>query len=396
MRPRLDRRAREIKISGGAGRDRYVAPDRGNALPTEYLWGPPAAAMLLGYLLGSIPFGLILTRAFGAGDLREIGSGNIGATNVLRTGRKGLAAATLLLDARQGCGGGAARRAGCFPATKCLAAAAAFLGHLLSGLAEVSAAARAWRRCSASASRCTGRSGWSSPVVWLACSRCCASRRSRAWPRRSRRRSRPRWFGRFDLVLLLIALALLVLWKHRANIDRLMQGTEPRVGGARMADAARRAAAADPHADDRADHLSPVDRAFRLRGGRDRGAARSRRARRRARAQGDRRGVVEREIAAVEKLGARYLFLDDADYPPLLAELDNAPAGDDRARRSRADPAHRPSRWSARAMPRPRRAASRAGWRSSWGARAWWSSPGWRAGSTPPRMPDRSPPARSG
>jgi glycerol-3-phosphate acyltransferase PlsY len=59
-------------------------------------------ALLAGYLLGSIPFGLLLTRAAGAGDLRSIGSGNIGATNVLRTGRKGLAAATLLLDALKG------------------------------------------------------------------------------------------------------------------------------------------------------------------------------------------------------------------------------------------------------------------------------------------------------
>jgi acyl phosphate:glycerol-3-phosphate acyltransferase len=59
-------------------------------------------AALLGYLLGSIPFGLILTKFFGAGDLRAIGSGNIGATNVLRTGRKGLAVATLILDAGKG------------------------------------------------------------------------------------------------------------------------------------------------------------------------------------------------------------------------------------------------------------------------------------------------------
>src|SRR5438132_13655014 len=57
---------------------------------------------LLGYLLGSIPFGLLLTRAAGLGDVRKIGSGNIGATNVLRTGNKGLAAATLLLDALKG------------------------------------------------------------------------------------------------------------------------------------------------------------------------------------------------------------------------------------------------------------------------------------------------------
>lgn len=59
-------------------------------------------AALLGYLLGSIPFGLLLTKLFGAGDLRSIGSGNIGATNVLRTGRKGIAAATLLLDGGKG------------------------------------------------------------------------------------------------------------------------------------------------------------------------------------------------------------------------------------------------------------------------------------------------------
>ena len=58
-----------------------------------------ALALAFGYLLGSIPFGLLLTRLAGAGDLRSIGSGNIGATNVLRTGRKGLAAATLVLDA---------------------------------------------------------------------------------------------------------------------------------------------------------------------------------------------------------------------------------------------------------------------------------------------------------
>src|SRR3546814_17187846 len=65
-------------------------------------WLLPAFVLLVGYLLGSIPFGLLLTRFTGAGDLRKIGSGNIGATNVLRTGRKGLAAETLLLDLLQG------------------------------------------------------------------------------------------------------------------------------------------------------------------------------------------------------------------------------------------------------------------------------------------------------
>ena len=68
------------------------------------------AALVFGYLLGSIPFGLLITRAAGLGDVRKIGSGNIGATNVLRTGNKGLAAATLLLDALKGTVGRADRR----------------------------------------------------------------------------------------------------------------------------------------------------------------------------------------------------------------------------------------------------------------------------------------------
>ena len=82
-----------------------------------------------GYLLGSIPFGVILTRAAGAGDVRQIGSGNIGATNVLRTGRKGLAAATLLLDAAKGFAAVAITEA-IWPGSGVLAAVAAFLGHL--------------------------------------------------------------------------------------------------------------------------------------------------------------------------------------------------------------------------------------------------------------------------
>lgn len=88
------------------------------------------AAVVLGYLLGSIPFGLILTRMAGLGDIRSIGSGNIGATNVLRTGNKKLAAATLLLDALKAM---AAALAGYYiagPEAGLLAGFAAFLGHL--------------------------------------------------------------------------------------------------------------------------------------------------------------------------------------------------------------------------------------------------------------------------
>jgi glycerol-3-phosphate acyltransferase PlsY len=87
------------------------------------------AALLFGYLLGSIPFGLVFTRAAGLGDVRKIGSGNIGATNVLRTGRKGLAAATLLADALKGTV--AVWLAGAYgPETAVLAGIGAFLGHL--------------------------------------------------------------------------------------------------------------------------------------------------------------------------------------------------------------------------------------------------------------------------
>src|ERR1700688_2702587 len=97
-----------------------------DAFPDVFL----AVALLLGYLFGSIPFGLILTRLAGTKDLRSIGSGNIGATNVLRTGRKGLAAATLLLDMLKGTA--AVIIAGYFAGTEAamLAGLGAFLGHL--------------------------------------------------------------------------------------------------------------------------------------------------------------------------------------------------------------------------------------------------------------------------
>src|SRR5215210_3917117 len=90
---------------------------------------PPLLALLLGYALGSIPFGIVLTRLTGAGDLRKIGSGNIGATNVLRTGRKGLAAATMLLDMAKGTAALLLAES-LFPGTAQLAAIGAVAGHL--------------------------------------------------------------------------------------------------------------------------------------------------------------------------------------------------------------------------------------------------------------------------
>ena len=92
-----------------------------------YTW-PFYAAAVLGYLLGSIPFGLLATRLAGLGDIRKVGSGNIGATNVLRTGRRGLAAATLLLDAGKGALA-AVLGARYGPDIAVLASAGAILGH---------------------------------------------------------------------------------------------------------------------------------------------------------------------------------------------------------------------------------------------------------------------------
>ena len=186
-------------------------------------------ALMVGYLFGSIPFGLILTRAAGTQDLRSIGSGNIGATNVLRTGRKGLAAATLICDMLKGTL--AVLIAGYFggPDAAMLAALGAFLGHLFP----------VWLRFK-------GGKGvavyigvliglfWPAAVVfcvlWLAIA--AISRYSSLaalvasvvtpiylW-----------WFGHLALALLFAVLTLLLFYMHRANIARLQGGTETRIG----------------------------------------------------------------------------------------------------------------------------------------------------------------------
>ena len=195
----------------------------------EVIWVAPVSALLIGYLLGSIPFGVILTRAGGAGDLRSIGSGNIGATNVLRTGRKGLAAATLLLDALKGTAAVLLVEA-IFPGEGLLAAATAFLGHCYP----------VWLRFRGGKGVATllgivlvlhWPSGLVFAAVWLVL---LALVRISSVAGMAAAISAPvsaAFFGAFDIVLLLLALALIVLWKHRANIDRLVAGTEPRVGG---------------------------------------------------------------------------------------------------------------------------------------------------------------------
>ena len=188
----------------------------------------PALMLLMGYLLGSVPFGIILTRLGGAGDLRAIGSGNIGATNVLRTGRKGLAAATLLLDALKGAAAVviAARIA---PETAPMAGAAAMLGHLYplwlgfrggKGVATYMGvvAALAWPV------------GLIYAAVWLAT---LALARISSLAGMLAVLSVPVGMvatAHGDLLPLALALTLLVLWRHRDNIARLRRGEEPRVG----------------------------------------------------------------------------------------------------------------------------------------------------------------------
>jgi glycerol-3-phosphate acyltransferase PlsY len=204
---------------------------KGGRLQTEILWIAPTCALLLGYLLGSIPFGVILTRMGGAGDLRQIGSGNIGATNVLRTGRKGLAAATLLLDLLKGAAA-VWLVAWLFPGDEMIAAAAAFIGHCYpvwlrfrggKGVATLMGIVLAlhWPM------------GLVFAAVWLGL---LAGIRISSVAGMAAAVSAPvsgAAFGRFDLVMLLLGLAAIVLWKHRENIERLAAGEEPRIGGAK-------------------------------------------------------------------------------------------------------------------------------------------------------------------
>ena len=187
------------------------------------------AAMMGGYLLGSIPFGLLLARLAGLGDIRKIGSGSIGATNVLRTGRKGLAAATVLLDG--GKGAAAVLLAGTWgPDVQLTAALGAMLGHLFpvwlrfNGGKGVATAlgvllAIAWQVGLAACATWLAIAGllrFSSLAGLLSL----AAAPLYAW-----------WFrGDLQLVQFAAIVAALVWLRHRANIVRLLKGEEPRIG----------------------------------------------------------------------------------------------------------------------------------------------------------------------
>jgi acyl phosphate:glycerol-3-phosphate acyltransferase len=193
-------------------------------------WPDALAALAFGYLLGSIPFGVILTRVAGVGDLRSIGSGNIGATNVLRTGRKGLAAATLVGDALKGTVAVAvARRWGADPAI--LAAIGAFLGHLF----PVWLGFKGGKGVATFLGCLAGIDPWAAlafAAVWLSVafasrfSSLAALAASAATPAVLWLRGEPRMAAAFVL------LAALLWWRHCENLRRLAAGTEGRIGRA--------------------------------------------------------------------------------------------------------------------------------------------------------------------
>lgn len=200
----------------------------------EFLSPYTIAALVLGYLLGSIPFGLVLTRAAGLGDVRDIGSGNIGATNVLRTGNKGIAALTLLLDLLKGTaavliGHAIGALGGVAILASLVAGLAAFIGHtypvwlgfkggkgvatyigVLLGLNWPGALAfcSVWLLV-AILSRYSSLSAIVAAIVT------------------------PIWLltvGDYATAILAALLSVLLIFKHRANIHRLVAGEEPRIG----------------------------------------------------------------------------------------------------------------------------------------------------------------------
>lgn len=185
-------------------------------------------ALGLGYLLGSVPFGLILTNLFGEGNLRQIGSGNIGATNVLRTGNKGLAAGTLLLDGLKGfLAVWLAWR--WWPEVAGLAALGAVLGHCFPVWLKFKGG-----KGVATTLGVTFALGW--PIglayagTWLIM---LALTRTSSLSGMTAAVAAPvaAWtFGLPQVAPVLAAIAVLVLWLHRGNIQRLRAGTEPKVG----------------------------------------------------------------------------------------------------------------------------------------------------------------------
>jgi len=188
-------------------------------------------ALLFGYACGSVPFGLILTRAAGTADLRAIGSGNIGATNVLRTGRKDLAALTLLLDLLKGTAAVliAARFAPGVPML--LAALGAFLGHLFPAWLKFKGGkgVATFLGCLFAAS---WQAGLAFCLVWLAVAYLTRHSSAAALAASALTPAVLAFMGESSAALIFGLMTVLLWAKHRANIARLAQGTESRIGTA--------------------------------------------------------------------------------------------------------------------------------------------------------------------
>ncbi len=184
---------------------------------------------VIGYLLGSIPFGIVITRMLGLGDLRQIGSGNIGATNVLRTGNKPAALATLLLDSGKGAIAVLLARALAGDGAALIAGAAVFLGHLYpvwlsfkggKGVATFLGTLLAldWRL------------GLGACAIWLATALVTRISSLSALVAAALSPLVAFWLDGPRLALVVAFMAVLIFIRHRANIARIRTGTEPRIG----------------------------------------------------------------------------------------------------------------------------------------------------------------------
>mgnify|MGYP001767695839 CR=1 FL=1 len=184
---------------------------------------------VLSYLLGAIPFGLVITRAMGLGDLRKIGSGNIGATNVLRTGNKAAALATLLLDAGKGGIAVLIARALLAEDAAQLAGLMAFLGHLFpvwlgfrggKGVATFlgTLLALAWPV------------GLAACATWLVAAALLRISSAAALVSAASSAGWVFWFGEGRLLILVVVLTILIYIRHAENLRRIKAGTEPRIG----------------------------------------------------------------------------------------------------------------------------------------------------------------------
>ncbi|MCA0425749.1 MAG: glycerol-3-phosphate 1-O-acyltransferase PlsY [Proteobacteria bacterium] len=187
------------------------------------------SAAILGYLLGSIPFGLVLTKLAGTQDIRTIGSGNIGATNVLRTGRKGLALATLLLDALKGTVAVLIARHLWGPDAGLIAGLCAFLGHLFP----------VWLRFKGGKGVATYLGvllavSWPAflvaAAIWLAIAFTTKYSSAGALGASALAPLAVWWFSGGAPALLFVVMAALLWWKHEDNIKRLLAGTEGKIG----------------------------------------------------------------------------------------------------------------------------------------------------------------------